>query len=191
MVMGMLLCALAQAAVEEPPVRVKGVVAGKVHQLTFEQPFDAIVAPGERTEVRVDVEGVDLSVALQPRWRYGTGNDLTDNLYLNVFLKCRANDLRLQRFSCVPVKLTEKTNVDMHDKDAENIFTVEVQTEGAPEGTVVQEIPTVHVASPTPAETPDPAETPEPAPPAPAETAQPVPPAETPALPAPPAMPGQ
>lgn len=123
---------LLPAAADESAVLVKGVFQGKVQDKTFEQPFEMRLDPGENRRVRVEMEGTDLEVGLQPRWHYVSGSPTPDAMYMNVYLKCRNDQLRIQRGSVVRLEPAEKKTVELNDKDAENIFTVELEAQSAP-----------------------------------------------------------
>jgi urease beta subunit len=120
------------AGADESAVLVKGVFQGKLQDKTFEQPFEMRLEPGERRQVRVEMEGTDLEVALEPRWHYPSGSATPDSMFMNVYLKCRNEQLRIQRGSVVRLQPAEKKTVELNDKDAENIFTVELEAQSAP-----------------------------------------------------------
>lgn len=124
-------------AADEPPIMIKGQFHGKVRDQAFDQPFDMRLESGEKNEFRVELEEVDLNLGLAPKWHYTTGST-PDGMVINLYLKCRADargdspKLRLQRNACVLVEPGKKCSVELHDKDAENVFTVEF--EAAPAG---------------------------------------------------------
>lgn len=118
------------AAAEEAPMLVKGVFQGKVQDQTFEQPFELRLEPGQKGSVRVDIPDTDLEMGLQPRWHYN--GDQPDGMFVNVFVKCRNDQLRFQRGSTIMLQPSEKKTVELNEKDADNVFTVEVQAQSAP-----------------------------------------------------------
>ena len=111
---------------DEVPVQLKGTLRGKVGETTYEQPFDARMEPGEKQQFRVEMEETDLEFGLQPRWHYSTGNQ-PDGILVTMFMRCRRDTLKLQRTSSVLIAPGQKATVDMHEKDAEHLFTVEVE----------------------------------------------------------------
>jgi len=125
------LLTLAVAA-DEAPILIKGQFHGKVRDQVFDQPFDMRLEPGERNEFRVELDEIDLNLGLAPKWHYTTGNT-PDGIVINLYLKCRADakadspKLRLQRNACVLVEPGKKCTVELHDKEAENVFTAEFE----------------------------------------------------------------
>ncbi len=111
---------------DELPLQLKGILKGKVGETPYEQPFDARMEPGEKQNIRVEMEEIDLEFGLQPRWHYSSGNQ-PDGILLTMFMRCRKEGLKLQRTSSILVTPGEKASVDMHEKDAEHLFTVEVE----------------------------------------------------------------
>lgn len=128
-----LLLLTAVVVAEEPAIIVKGQFQGKVRENTFEQPFEVRLEPGEKNEFRVEMEGVDLSLGLLPKWHYSAGNT-PDGVLMNFFLKCRADEpkLRIQRNASLLAEPGKKSTLDLGARDDENVFTVEFETERAP-----------------------------------------------------------
>lgn len=113
-------------AADEAPLQLKGILRGKVGETTYEQPFDARMDPGEKQQFRVEMEETDLEFGLQPKWHYSAGSQ-PDGVLVNVFMRCRRDTLKLQRTSSVLIAPGQKATVDMHEKDAEHLFTVELE----------------------------------------------------------------
>jgi hypothetical protein len=132
LVLLMMLMLVPAFAEDELPVLVKGVFQGKVQDRTFEQPFALRLEPGQNGEVRVEMEGTDLGLKVRPQWHYPTGSATPDAVYLSVALKCRNDQLRIQRGSSVMLQPTDKKTMELGDKDSENVFNVEVEAQSAP-----------------------------------------------------------
>ena len=128
----LLLLTLTLAA-EEAPVVLKGQFHGKVRDQAFEQPFEVRLEPGEKNEFRVEMEGVDLSLGLSPKWHYTQGAT-PDGLEVFFYLKCRASEpkLVLQRSACIMTPLGKPGSLDLNDKDATDLFTVDYEVDKAP-----------------------------------------------------------
>jgi hypothetical protein len=120
-------------AAEEPPVLLKGQFRGKVRDKTFDEAFEARLEPGENRDIRVELEGIDLNLGVAPKWHYTTGST-PDGILLNFYVKCRAEEpkLRLQRNALVLAEPGHKGSVELHEKDAENLFTIEFEADKAP-----------------------------------------------------------
>lgn len=127
----LLLLTLTLAA-EEPPVVLKGQFRGKVRDKTFDEAFEARMEPGENNEIRVELEGVDLNLGMSSKWHYTTGTT-ADGILVNFYVKCRAEEpkLRLQRNACVLAEPAKKSTVELHEKDAENLFIIEFEADKA------------------------------------------------------------
>ena len=117
---------------EEVPVLLKGQFHGKVGEKTFEQPFEVRLEAGERNDLSVELEDVDLNLSISPKWHYSSGDNSPDGILVNLAVKCRASKLRLQRTASVLLAPGKKGTVEMHQPDADNLFTVEVEAEPAP-----------------------------------------------------------
>jgi hypothetical protein len=115
---------------EESPVVVRGQFHGKIRDQAFDQSFDVRLEPGEKNELRVEIENVNLSLAVQPKWHYTTGNT-PDGILISFFVKCFADEpkLRLQRTATVLLEPGGKSTVEMHDKDSDNVFNLEFQAD--------------------------------------------------------------
>ena len=115
---------------EEAPVVVKGQFHGKVRDQTFEQNFDVRLEPGEKNEFRVELENPNLSLGILPKWHY-TGGNTPDGILVNFFVKCFADEpkMRLQRTASVLLEPGKKTAVELHDKDSDNVFSVDFEAD--------------------------------------------------------------
>lgn len=122
-----LLALSSLGSAEEIPFLVKGTVQGKVGEQTFEQAFEVRMNPDQRHGFRIEnLKDVDVELGLAPRWRYGNGPQ-PEGILLNIFLKCRGQGLKLQRFASAAVAEGKNQTVELHAKDEANLFTVEVE----------------------------------------------------------------
>jgi hypothetical protein len=117
---------------EEAPVLLKGQFHGKVGEKTFEQPFEIRLEAGEKNELPIEIEDVDLQLVMSPKWHYVSGTNTTDGILVNLAVKCRSEQLRLQRTASVLLGQGKKGTVELHQPDADNLFTVEVEADQAP-----------------------------------------------------------
>jgi len=115
---------------EEAPVVVKGQFHGKVRDQAFEQNFDVRLEPGEKNEFRVELENLNLSLGILPKWHYAGGNT-PDGILVNFFVKCFADEpkMRLQRTASVLLEPGRKSAVELHDKDSDNVFSVDFEAD--------------------------------------------------------------
>jgi hypothetical protein len=121
-----LLLSLAVFA-EEGPVVVKGLFHGKIRDQNFEQDFDVRMDPGEKNEFRVEMENINLSLGIMPKWHYVAGNANPDGIMLNFYVKCSASEpkLVLQRTATVLLQPGQKSAIELHEKDSDNVFAVD------------------------------------------------------------------
>ncbi len=115
---------------EETPVVVRGQFHGKVRDQVFDQNFDVKLEPGEKNEFRVEMENINLSLGVMPKWHYSAGN-VPDGILLNFFVKCFADEpkMRLQRTATVLLEPGGKAAVELHERDSENVFSVDFQAD--------------------------------------------------------------
>ncbi|MFN8612319.1 MAG: hypothetical protein U0931_32535 [Vulcanimicrobiota bacterium] len=120
-----LLLSLATFA-EESPVVVRGQFHGKVRDQTFEREFDVRVDPGEKNEFQVEMENINLSLGILPKWHYSSGPS-PDGIMLNFFVKCSANEPKmvLQRTATVLLQPGQKSAIELHEKDSDNVFSLD------------------------------------------------------------------
>ena len=116
---------------------VRGQFHGKVRDQVFDQKFDIRMEPGEKNEFRVEMENINLSLGVMPKWHYSAGN-IPDGILVNLFVKCFADEpkMRLQRTATVLLEPGGKSAVELHERDSENVFSVDFQADrenpGAP-----------------------------------------------------------
>ncbi|MBN9418322.1 MAG: hypothetical protein J0I12_22920 [Candidatus Eremiobacteraeota bacterium] len=116
---------------EESPVVVKGQFHGKVRDQVFDQNFDIRLEPGEKNEFRVEMmENINLSLAVVPKWHYSSGTT-PDGILVSFFVKCFADEpkMRLQRTAMVLLEPGGKSLVELHEKDSDNVFSVDFQAD--------------------------------------------------------------
>ena len=115
---------------EEAPLVVKGQFHGKVRDQAFEQNFDVRLEPGEKNEFRVELENLNLSLGILPKWHYTVGN-IPDGILVNFFVKCFADEpkMRLQRTASVLLEPGKKSAVELHEKDSDNVFSVDFEAD--------------------------------------------------------------
>lgn len=115
---------------EESPVVVRGQFHGKVRDQVFDQKFDIRLEPGEKNEFRVEMENINLSLGVLPKWHYSSGN-VPDGIMVNLFVKCFADEpkMRLQRTATVLLEPGGKSAVELHERDSENVFSVDFQAD--------------------------------------------------------------
>lgn len=130
-IFALFLLLLLPCLAEEAPLLVKGQFHGKVKEMTFEHPFEVRLEPGEKSEQSVELEGVELQLGVLPKWHY-SGSEQPDGILLNFYLKCRGEGLKIQRTSSVLVAPGGKASLDLNDKEAEQVFTLEVEANSAP-----------------------------------------------------------
>lgn len=125
----MLMLSLAVFA-EESPVVVRGQFHGKVRDQVFDQSFDIRLEPGEKNEFRVELENINLSLGVLPKWHYSSGNT-PDGILVNLFVKCFADEpkMRLQRTATVLIEPGGKSVVELHERESANVFSVEFQAD--------------------------------------------------------------
>ena len=141
---------------------VKGQFHGKVRDQAFEQNFDLRLEPGEKNEFRVELENLNLSLGILPKWHYTEGNT-PDGILVNFFVKCFADEpkMRLQRTASVLLEPGHKSAIELHEKDSDNVFSVEFEADrenpNAPPKVEMESEPKPEIKS-------EPAPEPEPAP---------------------------
>ena len=115
---------------EESPVVVRGQFHGKVRDQAFDQAFDVRLEPGEKNEFRVEMENLNLTLGVLPKWHYSAGNT-PDGILVNLFVKCFADEpkMRLQRTATVLIEPGGKSVVELHEKDSDNVFSVDFQAD--------------------------------------------------------------
>jgi hypothetical protein len=115
---------------EESPVVVRGQFHGKVRDQAFDQSFDIRLEPGEKNEFRVEMENINLSLGVMPKWHYSSGSN-PDGILVNLFVKCFADEpkMRLQRTATVLIEPGGKSMVELHERESENVFSVEFQAD--------------------------------------------------------------
>lgn len=115
---------------EESPVVVRGQFHGKVRDQVFDQNFDVRLEPGEKNELRVEMENINLSLGVMPKWHYSAGST-PDGILINFFVKCFADEpkMRLQRTATVLLEPGAKSAVELHERDSENVFSVDFQAD--------------------------------------------------------------
>ena len=116
---------------EESPVVVRGQFHGKVRDQVFDQKFDIRLEPGEKNEFRVEMENINLSLGVLPKWHYSAGS-VPDGIMVNLFVKCFADQpkMRLQRTATVLLEPGGKSVVELHERDSENVFSVDFRPIG-------------------------------------------------------------
>ncbi|MBX3168985.1 MAG: hypothetical protein KF760_16370 [Candidatus Eremiobacteraeota bacterium] len=115
---------------EESPVVVRGQFHGKVRDQVFDQNFDVRLEPGEKNELRIEMENINLSLGVMPKWHYSAGST-PDGILINFFVKCFADEpkMRLQRTATVLLEPGAKSAVELHERDSENVFSVDFQAD--------------------------------------------------------------
>lgn len=142
---------------EEAPVVVKGQFHGKVRDQAFEQNFDVRLEPGEKNEFRVELENLNLSLGILPKWHY-TGGNTPDGILINFFVKCFADEpkMRLQRTASVLLEPGRKSAVELHEKDSDNVFSVDFEADREnPNGPAQSEVVPKVETKPEPAAAPE------------------------------------
>ncbi|MBS2033723.1 hypothetical protein JST97_01995 [bacterium] len=111
---------------EESPVVVRGQFHGKVRDQTFERDFDVRMEPGEKSDFQVEMENINLSLGIVPKWHYASGTT-PDGIMLNFFVKCSASEPKmvLQRTATVLLQPGQKSAIELHERDSDNVFSVD------------------------------------------------------------------
>lgn len=112
---------------QEGPVVVKGQFHGKIRDQNFEQDFDVRMEPGEKNEFRVEMENINLSLGILPKWHYVAGSPKPDGILLDFYVKCSASEpkLVLQRTATVLLQPGQKSAIELHERDSDNVFAVD------------------------------------------------------------------